>query len=79
MDVSILADVFMLISCPGYHSIQCLKLCDKKKKKRLASHLQLSCTVCLYSYIFFTMKQIDLPKKNKEGQKLYDVIVRAIY
>ena len=25
------------------------------------------------------MKQLDLPKKNKEEQKLYDVSVRAIY
>ena len=80
MDVSILADVFMLISCPGYHSIQCLKLCDiNEKKKRLARHLQLICTVCLYSYIFFTSKQIDPPKKTKGGQKLYDVNVRSIY
>ena len=44
MDVSILAGVFMLISCPGYHSIQCLKLCDINEKKKtfgkaFATHL----------------------------------------
>ena len=49
------------------------------KKKGLARYLQFSCAVCLYSYAFFTSKQIDLPKKNKGGQKLYDVNVRAIY
>ena len=38
-----------------------------------------SCTVCLYSHIFFTSKQIDLSKKNKGRQKLYDVNFRAIY
>ena len=49
-----------------------------KKKKGLARHLQLSCTDCLYSHILFTSKQIDLPKKNKGGQKLFGVNVRAI-
>ena len=28
--------------------------------------------------MFFPSKQTDLPKKNKGGQKLYDVNVRAI-
>ena len=46
--MSILADVFMLLSCRGCHSIKCLKLCDiNEKKKGLARHLELSCTVCL--------------------------------
>ena len=65
MDVSILADVFMLISCPGYHSIQCLKLCDINEKKKT------------FGKAFAT--QIDPPKKTKGGQKLYDVNVRSIY
>ena len=35
---------------------------------------------CLFiNHTFFTSKQIDPPKKNKRGQKLYDVNVRAIY
>ena len=77
INMSILANVNF--SCPGCHSIQCLKLCDiNEKKKGLARHLQLSCTVCLYSHMFFPSKQTDLPKKNKGGQKLYDVNVRAI-
>ena len=33
IDMSILADVFMLLSCPGYHSIQCIKLNDINEKK----------------------------------------------
>ena len=62
------------------YGIQCLKLFDiMKKNKGLARHLQLSCTVCLYSHTFFTSKQIDLPKKNKGEEKLYDVNIRTIY
>ena len=42
-----------------------------EKKKDLTKHLELSCTVCLYSHLFFTSKQIDLPKKKtKEGKKI---------
>ena len=48
------------------------------KKIGLARHLQLSCTVYLYSHKFFTSKQTDLQKKNKWGQKIYDVNVRAV-
>ena len=55
IDMSILADVFMVLSCPGYRGIQCHKLFDiNEKQKGLARHLQLSCTVCLYSPTFFT-------------------------
>ena len=50
-----------------------------KKRKGLVRHLQLTCTVCLYSHIFFISKQIHLSKKNKGRQKPYDVNVRAIY
>ena len=69
IDISILADVFMLLSCPGCHSIQYLAFFDiNEKKKVLARHLQLSCTVCLYNHTFFTSKQIDLPKKTKKDK-----------
>ena len=59
----------MLLSCPGCHSIQYLAFFDiNEKKKVLARHLQLSCTVCLYNHTFFTSKQIDLPKKTKKDK-----------
>ena len=47
----ILADVFMLLSYPGYHSIQCFKLCEINEKRKVWQdiHLQLSCAVCLYT------------------------------
>ena len=84
--MSILADVFMLLSCPECHGIQYLKLCaiNEKRKVWQDNYLQLSCTVCcLYSittqHTFFTTKQINLSKKNEEQQKLYYVNVRAIY
>ena len=49
--MSILADVFMLLSYPGYHSIQCFKLCEINEKRKVWQdiYLQLSCTVCLYT------------------------------
>ena len=47
--------------------------------KEKFGHLQLSYTVCLYSYIFFTSKQIDRAKKSNGRQKFYNVNVRAIY
>ena len=33
-DISIVADVFMLLSCPGCHSVQCLKLFVTLMNKR---------------------------------------------
>ena len=70
----------MLLSCPGCFGTQCLKLCDYNEKKTgMRRHLQLTCIVCLYSHTFFTLKQVDPPKKNKGQQKLYNVNIRAIY
>ena len=42
MDVSVLTGVFMLLSCPGCHGIQCLQIFDKnEKKKDFKIHLQI--------------------------------------
>ena len=57
----------------------CQTLDINKQKKGLARPLQLSFTVCLYANTYLTSKQINLPKKNKGQQKLYEVNVRAIY
>ena len=81
-DMSISADVFMLLCCPGCQGMlcQCLKLCDiNDKKKGLARYLHLSFTVGLYSHTFFTSKQIDQRNKNKGRLNLYGVNVGAIY
>ena len=67
IDMSILTGVFTLLSCPGCHRIQFLNF-KKLMKNGLARHLQLSCTVCLYSNSFFTLKQINLPKKKKKNK-----------
>ena len=49
MDMSILADVFASLSCPGCHDTNTLKLRDIFEKKRgLARYLELECTSCLY-------------------------------
>ena len=45
------------------------------KEKGLARHLQLSSTVYLHSHTFFNSKQINLQKKNKGGQKIYDFMM----
>lgn len=80
IDMSILADVFALLSCPGCHAIATLELDDTdSKKKGLARHLTLNCTACLYEHHFYTSNQINLPEKNKGGQKLYEINVRTIY
>ena len=83
----ILADAFMLLSCPGCHGIQCFNFCDinEKRKERLLAKLlfatQFHRSLLIYSnnHTFFTSKQIDLSKKNKRWRKLYGVNVRAIY
>ena len=68
IDMSILADLFMLLSCPGCSGIQCLKLCDiNEKKEGLAKHLQLSGTICLYSHTFFHL-EIDQSTEEEQGR-----------
>ena len=49
------------------------------KKKGLARQLQLKCTICLFTKTFFTSKSLDLPSKNKGGQKFRDINIRAVY
>ena len=78
MDMSILADVFALLSCPGCHDTQCLQLRDiDEKKMGLARCLQFQCSSCLYIHKFFTSKVVEQEKKR--GQKSYEVNVRAVY
>ena len=80
IDMSILSNVFQILCCPECHGTNCLLLNEvNEKKKGLARYVQLSCSICLYSYSFYTPKQVNPPKQNKGGQKLYDVNVRAIY
>ena len=80
----ILADVFMLLSYPRCHGIQYFKLCDINEKKRFDKTFICN-SVALFVYIqysghrFSTWKQINLSKKNKGRQELYDVNIRAIY
>ena len=49
------------------------------KKKRFGKTFGTQLHCLFINHTFFTSKQIDPPKKNKRGQKLYDVNVRAIY
>ena len=57
IDMSILADLFMLLSCPGCSGIQCLKLFDINEKRKVSQNICNS--VALFVYIathFFTSK-----------------------
>ena len=81
-DRSVLVDVFMLLSCPGCHDIQYFKLCDINGKKKGFARLiynLVALFVYQHSYTFFTSKQIDLLKKNRGRQKLYDANIGAFY
>ena len=76
--MSILADVFALLSCPGCHDTQCLQLRDiDEKKMGLARCLQFQCSSCLHIHEFFTSKVVEQEKKR--GQKSYEVNVRTVY
>ena len=69
----ILADVFMLLSCPGCHGIQCFKLRDiNEKKKGLARHLFPTQLHCLFIYsiatLFSLWKRLIYRRKTKDGK-----------
>ena len=70
MDVSILADVFMLISCPGYHSIQCLKLCDiNERKKNVWQGICNSVALFVYIATYFSPRsRLIHQRKPKEDR-----------
>ena len=80
VDMLILSKVFSLLGCPECHDVDCLKLNDNdENKKGLARQLILKCSSCLYSYDFYTSREVNLPKRNKGGRKLRDINVRAVY
>ena len=82
IDMSILTDIFMLLSCLGCHGTPCLKLCDLMKKRKVWQDICNSVALLVDTVTHFSPRnktKIDLPKKNKGGQKLYYVNVRAIY
>ena len=81
IDMSMLAEVFQMLGCPGCKAVNTLRLSDAdEKKKDLARFLTLSCQACLYQHQFYTSKQVDpIPTEtNKGGQRFYDVNVRTV-
>lgn len=59
IDVSILNDVFRLMACPDCFSTNSLELIDIcERKKGLAKLSKLQCNSFLYSYEFYSSKQI---------------------
>ena len=80
VDMSVLATVFHVVSCPGCGGVNCLKLSDiERQKKGLSKQLQLECSACLYIYTFSTSKRVQFPNEGRGGEKFYDVNARAIY
>ena len=80
LDVSILADVFHSLCCPGCKDVNCLELEDiNEGKKGLARLLQIHCKTCLYKKAFYTSKQVGKVDKDKGGQRFYDVNIRSVY
>ena len=79
MDMSILAGVINLLSCPGCKGTNCLNLTDLDLKKQgLARTLQLECEFCLYTHSFCTSKQVK-PSNNSLGRKFNEVNLRIVY
>ena len=79
MDMSILADVFASLCCPGCHDTKTLKLRDIFEKKRgLTRYLELECTSCLYITQFYTSKHVERKEEGK-GRNMYEVNVRSVY
>ena len=81
IDLSLLAEVFCILSCPGCHGTNCLQLFDfNEKKKGLARYLQLKYSTCLYMHKFYTSKQVDrlLQSKNQGGGKFMEVNIRMV-
>ena len=75
--MSILADIFMLLSCPGCHGIQCFKLFDinlKKKKVWQDIYLQLSYTECVLLYsiaTYFSPRNRFIYRRKTKQDKNY--------
>ena len=64
--MSILADVFMLLSYPGCHSIQCFKLCEINEKIKVWQeiYLQLSCICKVATHSVYSITTYFLPRNR---------------
>ena len=79
MDMAILAEVFLMLSCPECHGTKSLQLHDVCEKKRgLARYLQLNCSSCLYVNEFCTSKTVQRTQRGK-GRNMYEINIRSVY
>ena len=72
IDMSILTDEFLLLSCPGCHGIQCLKLCDNNEKKRKVWQ-DIYNSVALFAYIatyFSPRKRLIYRRKTNDDKNV---------
>ena len=78
IDVSISANIFHLVCCPGCKDDKSMRLSDiGSEKKGLARLMQIECSSCLYKKTFYTSKQIGASKKG--GRNSFDINIRSVY
>ena len=80
-DLSILSDVFSLLTCPNCSTTNTPKLLDiEDKNKGLEKFVQIKCTECGFKHSFYPSPQIDSTKNNRSrGMKIMKINVRAVY
>ena len=69
IDMSILADVFMLLSCPGCHSIQCLKLSDINEKGAVWQDIHNSVAMFVYIATHFSPPSSLIYRRKTKDDK----------
>ena len=76
--MTILAEVFLMLSCPECHDTKSLQLHDVCEKKRgLARYLQLKCSSCFYVNEFCTSKTVQRKQRGK-GRNMYEINIRSV-
>ena len=79
MNMTILAEIFLVLSCPECHDTKSLQLHDVCEKKRcLARYLQLKCSSCLYVTEFCTSKTVQRKQRGK-GRNMYEINIPSVY
>ena len=67
--MSVLDDIFMLLTCPGYHAIQYLELSDINEKRKVWQDICNS--VALFVYVathFSSRNRLIYRRKTKEDK-----------
>ena len=81
IELSILGEVFSLMSCPSCISTDSMQLYDiSEKKKGLARYLEVRCSACPFIHGFYTSPVAHSSKNIRHrGMKTMEVNTRAVY